>query len=276
MFASITDRVRLANGVEMPWLGLGVFPMRQGTETYAAVRAALDAGYRSIDTAAAYHNEASVGKAMLDSGIARSEIFVTTKVWNSDQGYRSTLKAFDLSREKLGLDNVDLYLIHWPIKGRYLDTWKALEKLYRDGLARAIGVSNFQVHHLRDVLAVCEVRPVLNQVEFHPQLRQAELHRFCMENQIQLEAWGPLGTGALLKDPAIAGVAQKYHKTPAQVLIRWDLQHEVVTIPKSSHADRIRENSQVFDFAISIEDMLRIDRMDRNNRLGSDPENFDF
>jgi diketogulonate reductase-like aldo/keto reductase len=260
----------------MPWLGLGVFPMRQGAETENAVRKALEAGYRSIDTAAAYHNEASVGKAIADSGIARHEIFITTKVWNIDHGYQATLKAFEASRKKLKLDTIDLYLIHWPVKGRYIDTWRALEKLYKDGLARAIGLSNFQIHHLKDILAICEVKPVLNQVEFHPRLRQKDLHQFCIQNEIQLEAWGPLGQGALLTNPVIADLAGKYHKTSAQVLIRWDLQHEVVTIPKSSRPQRIIENSQVFDFAISAEDMARIDQLDEDCRFGDDPDNFNF
>jgi diketogulonate reductase-like aldo/keto reductase len=272
----ISDRVILANGTKMPWLGLGVFPMRQGEETENAVRKALEAGYRSIDTAAAYHNEASVGKAIADSGIARQEIFITTKVWNIDHGYQATLKAFEASRKKLKLDTIDLYLIHWPVKGRYIDTWRALEKLYKDGLARAIGLSNFQIHHLKDILAICEIKPVLNQVEFHPQLRQKGLHLFCIQNEIQLEAWGPLGQGALLTNPVIADLARKYHKTSAQVLIRWDLQHEVVTIPKSSKPQRIIENSQVFDFAISAEDMARIDLLDEDHRFGDDPDDFNF
>jgi diketogulonate reductase-like aldo/keto reductase len=273
---SIRDCTVLNNQVEMPWLGLGVFSMKNGAETENAVRRALDAGYRSIDTAAAYGNEASVGKAIADSGILRQEIFVTTKVWNSDQGYQSTLKAFDESRKKLKLDAVDLYLVHWPVQGRYIETWKALEKIYRDGLARAIGLSNFQIHHMKDILGICEVKPVLNQVEFHPQLRQKELHQFCIDNQVQLEAWSPLGQGNSLKNPTIVGLAQKYNKTPAQLLLRWDLQHEVVTIPKSSHPQRIIENTQVFDFEISPEDVLRLDRLDERHRYGDDPDNFDF
>ncbi len=273
---SINDCTVLNNQVKMPWLGFGVFLMREGAETENAVQAALAAGYRSIDTAKVYGNEASVGRAIASSGIPRQEVFVTTKVWNSDQGYQSTLKVFDQSLKKLKLDFVDLYLIHWPVKGRYVDTWKALEKLYHDGLARAIGLSNFQIHHLQDILAICDVRPAVNQVEFHPQLLQAGLHRFCVENQIQLEAWSPLGQGLTLTNPTITAIARQYNKTPAQIVIRWDLQHAVVTIPKSSHPRRIVENAQVFDFEISPEDMARIDQLDENLHTGADPDNFNF
>ncbi len=272
----ISDRVVLANGVQMPWLGLGVFPLKEGAETENAVLAALGAGYRSFDTASVYQNEASVGRAVASCGLPRQEIFITTKVWNSDQGYRSTLKAFEQSRERLMLDPIDLYLIHWPVKGRYLDTWRALEQLYEDGRVRAIGLSNFQIHHLEEILAICKIRPVVNQVEFHPYLRQPELHRFCIENQIQLEAWSPLAQGEALTSPVIGELARHYGKTPAQILIRWDLQHQVVTIPKSGRPQRIIENSQVFDFEISLQDMARIDRLDENRRIGDDPDNFHF
>ncbi len=276
MINSIHEYTTLNNGVKMPWLGLGVFTVKNGPETENSVLAALEAGYRSIDTAAAYGNETSVGKAMRDSGIPRQDIFVTTKVWNSDQGYERTLKAFEKSRKRLKLDTIDLYLIHWPVKGRYVDTWKALEKLYQDGAVRAIGLSNFLVHHLKDILAICTVRPALDQVEFHPELRQEALHRFCQENQVQLEAWAPLGRGRTLANSTIADLAGKYQKTPAQILIRWDLQHEVVSIPKSIHRERIHENCQVFDFEIAPEDMQRIDRLDENHRFGADPDNFNF
>lgn len=276
MINHITDCTLLNNNVEMPWLGLGVYRTQEGAETENAVLVALETGYRSIDTAALYKNEADVGRAIAGSGIPRQDIFITTKVWNSDQGYETTLRAFDQSLRKLKLDYVDLYLVHWPVKGRYVETWKALEKLYRDGLVRAIGLSNFLIHHIQDILAICQVRPVVNQVEFHPMLRQEGLHRFCIHNQIQLEAWAPLAKGRMMDHPTLVAIAEKAHKTPAQVLIRWDLQHEVVSIPKSSQASRIVENSRVFDFELSAQDMERIDQLDEDRRIGAHPDHFDF
>lgn len=276
MLKSIRDYTSLNNQVEMPWLGFGVFMMEEGVETENAVSTALEVGYRSIDTAAIYKNEVGVGKAIARSGIPRQEIFLTTKVWNSDQGYQSTLKAFEESRKKLKVDYVDLYLIHWPVKGRYVDTWKALEKLYRDGSVRVIGLSNFLIHHMEDILAICEITPAVNQVELHPELRMEALHKFCIANRIQLEGYAPLGQGQSLTVPLIVEMAKKYYKTPAQILIRWALQHRIVTIPKSSHPDRIKENSKVFDFILSDEDMICIDQLDANRRVGADPDNFDF
>jgi len=276
MVVSIKDCTVLNNNVEMPWLGLGVFKMKEGDETENAIRAALDYGYRSIDTAAIYRNEEGVGRAIKNSGIHKDELFITTKVWNSNQGYETTLKAFDESRRKLQLDVIDLYLIHWPVKGKYTETWKALEKLYTDGSVRAIGLSNFLVHHIQDILEICEIPPMVDQVEFHPQLRQPELHRFCVEHQIQLEAWAPLGQSRSLQNPAVVEIAEKHGKTPAQILIRWDLQLEVVTIPKSSKPERILENCQVFDFSLDSSDMERIGRLDENLRFSDDPDTFDF
>jgi len=276
MVVSIKDCTVLNNNVEMPWLGLGVFKMKEGDETENAIRAALDYGYRSIDTAAIYRNEEGVGRAIKNSGIHKDELFITTKVWNSNQGYETTLKAFDESRRKLQLDVIDLYLIHWPVKGKYTETWKALEKLYTDGSVRAIGLSNFLVHHIQDILEICEIPPMVDQVEFHPQLRQPELHRFCVEHQIQLEAWAPLGQSRSLQNPAVVEIAEKHGKSPAQILIRWDLQLEVVTIPKSSKPERILENCQVFDFSLDSSDMERIGRLDENLRFSDDPDTFDF
>jgi diketogulonate reductase-like aldo/keto reductase len=276
MITSINDYTVLNNGVIMPWLGFGVFLMEEGRETEGSVRKALEVGYRSIDTATIYENEAGVGKAIADSGIPREEIFVTTKVWNSDQGYERTLRVFDESLKKLNMDYVDLYLIHWPVKGRSLDTWKALEKLYEDGVVRAIGLSNYRIRHIKDILAVCNVKPTVNQVEFHPQLRQAELHHFCIENQIQLEAWAPLMQGRGLSLPEIIEISQKHDKTPAQVLIRWDLQHAVVTIPKSSTPERIAANADVFDFKLSEEDMARIDSLNLEQQAVEYPDDIDY
>lgn len=276
MISSITDTTRLNNGLEMPWLGFGVFQIEPGEETELAVRRALDAGYRSIDTAAIYENEAGVGNAIQASSVPREDLFITTKVWNSDQGYDSALKAFDESMEKLQIDVLDLYLVHWPVAGRYVETWKALEKLYKDGRVKAIGLSNFQVHHIQDILEMCEVPPTVNQVEFHPRLRQPELHKFCIENHIQLQAWAPLMQGKALKMSELVQLGEKYGKSPAQILIRWDLQLQVLTIPKSITPHRIIENSQVFDFEISDEDMALIASLDRHERVGPDPDNFDF
>ncbi|MBB6636606.1 aldo/keto reductase [Cohnella thailandensis] len=271
----LTDTAVLHNGVHMPRLGLGVFKVKEGEEVERAVRTAIEAGYRSIDTAKAYNNEEGVGRAIKDSGVSPGELFVTTKVWNSDQGYDSTLRAFEASRERLGLDAIDLYLVHWPVKGKYLETYRALEKLYRDGAVRAIGVSNFQIHHLKDILEAFEIKPMVNQVEYHPLLSQVELRRFCEREGIQLEAWSPLMQGNL-DVPEIAELAAKHGKTAAQIVLRWDLQHGVVTIPKSTNERRIRENADVFDFELSAEDMALLDGLNRNRRFGSDPDNFHF
>lgn len=271
----ITDTTKLNNGVQMPWLGFGVFQTKEGDEVINAVRDALETGYRSIDTAAVYGNETGVGAAIRQSGVPRGELFVTTKVWNSNQGYDTTLRAFDESRKKLGIDIIDLYLIHWPVKGKYKDTWKAMEKLYRDGSVRAIGVSNFQVHHLNDLLESSEVVPTVNQIELHPLLSQIELRNYCQQKGIQVEAWSPLIAGKH-NLPLLNELAEKYHKSPAQIILRWDLQHGIVTIPKSIHTERIRENANVFDFTLSDEDIQRLDGLNRNERVGPDPDNFNF
>jgi diketogulonate reductase-like aldo/keto reductase len=270
----LADTAVLHNGVRMPRLGLGVFKVSEG-EVERAVRIAIEAGYRSIDTAKAYGNEEGVGLAIKASGIPREELFITTKVWNTDQGYESTLRAFEASRKRLGLDVIDLYLVHWPVKGKYMETYRALVKLYNEGAVRAIGVSNFQIHHLKDVLAEFEIKPMVNQVEYHPLLSQVELREFCERNGIQLEAWSPLMQGNL-DVPEIKALAEKHGKTPAQIVLRWDLQHGVVTIPKSTNERRIRENADVFDFELTGDDMKLLDSLNRNRRFGSDPDNFNF
>lgn len=272
----ISERATLSNGVEMPWLGLGVYKAEEGEEVERAVKAALAVGYRSVDTAALYENEVGVGKAVRESGVPREDVFITTKVWNTDQGFESTLSAFEESRKKLGMEYVDLYLVHWPVKGKYKKTWKALEKLYKEGYVRAIGVSNFQIHHLEDLIGDCEFKPMVNQVEFHPLLTQEELRRYCKDEKIQMEAWRPLTRGQIFDNPVIQQLAEKHGKTPAQVILRWNLQHEVVTIPKSVHENRIKENAAIFDFELSAEDMAAIDGLNSNTRLGPDPDNFDF
>jgi methylglyoxal/glyoxal reductase len=273
---NLQDTTTLHNGVKMPWFGLGVFKVQEGSEVVESVKAALRNGYKSIDTAAVYKNEEGVGQAIRDAGVLREELFITTKVWNSDQGYESTLQAFETSMEKLGLEYLDLYLIHWPVAGKYKETWRALEKLYRDGRVRAIGVSNFHVHHLKDLMADAEIKPMVNQVEYHPHLAQTELLEFCKAEGIQMEAWSPLKQGELLTEPTIVEIAEKHKKTPAQVILRWDLQTGVVTIPKSIKEHRIIENADIFDFELSADDMDRLNSLNKDERVGPDPDNFDF
>ncbi|RAR42925.1 aldo/keto reductase [Paenibacillus sp. MDMC362] len=272
---TFTDGPTLNDGVKMPWLGLGVWKTKEGEEVIQSVKSAIAAGYRSIDTAAIYGNEEGVGQAIRESGVSRDELFITTKVWNDDQGYEKTLQAFETSRKKLGLDIVDLYLVHWPGKDKYLDTWKALIHLQKEGLVRSIGVSNFQIRHLQHIIEDTGVVPVVNQVELHPLLSQKELLGFARENQIVLEAWSPLMQGNL-DQPILAQIAEKYGKTTAQVILRWDIQNGVIVIPKSVKEHRIRENAGIFDFELSAEDMAAIDGLNHNKRFGSNPDEFLF
>lgn len=280
MVKNLQDTTTLNNGVKMPWFGLGVFKVEEGPELVNAVKYAIKHGYRSIDTAAIYENEAGVGQAIREAieeeGISREDLFITSKVWNSDLGYESTLAAYEASLNKLGLDYLDLYLIHWPVEGKYKDAWRALETLYKEGKVRAIGVSNFQVHHLEDLLKDAEIKPMINQVEYHPRLTQLEVKTFCQDNGIQLEAWSPLMQGQLLDQPVLKDIANKYNKTVPQVILRWDLQNGVVTIPKSTKEHRIVENANIFDFELSNEDMELINSLNQNLRVGPDPDNFDF
>jgi methylglyoxal/glyoxal reductase len=264
MLLTLDSRAKLNNRIEIPRLGLGVYQSPPGEITRRTVRYALKIGYRHIDTAQLYGNEADVGRALLESGISRKEIFITTKVWNSYQGYDSTLQACEGSLRRLGLSYVDLYLIHWPVQGVSDETWRAMIKLWRQGKAQAIGVSNYSISQLKEVLENSDVVPAVDQVEFHPFLYQQDLLQFCRNNKIQLEAYSPLTRGNRLNHPNIVEVAKKYDKTPAQVLIRWSLQHDVVVIPKSIHEDRIRENSQVFDFQLEPEDMKTLDSLNEN------------
>ncbi|WP_108671850.1 aldo/keto reductase [Peribacillus acanthi] len=271
-----TETITLHNGVKMPKLGFGVYLVEEGATTVDSVKKAIEVGYRSIDTAAIYKNEKGVGQAIRESGIPREELFITTKVWNSDQGYETTLQAFEDSLERLGLDYLDLYLIHWPVKGKYIETWKAMEKLYEDGKVRAIGVSNFNVHHLEDILEHGKHKPVINQIELHPRLSQVEIREFCSKHEIAVEAWSPIGQGKLLDEPTINHVATKHSKSPAQVILRWHLQHGTVIIPKSITPSRIEENTQIFDFELSLEEMTQIDALNMDARFGPDPDNFNF
>lgn len=275
MTKALTESTVLSNGVTMPWFGLGVWKMKDDGEAERTVKAAIETGYRSIDTAAIYDNESGVGAGIRASGIDRKDIFVTTKVWNARQGYDSALAAFDESLDKLGMDYIDLLLIHWPVKGKYKDTWRALESIYRAGKARTIGVSNFQIHHLQDLMTSSELVPMVNQIEYHPLLTQKELHAFCKGNNIQLTAWSPLMQGNL-DIQLLSEIGAKYGKTPAQVVLRWDLHNEVVTIPKTSNVDRLKENADIFDFALTAEEINQISSLNRNQRFGADPDNFDF
>src|SRR5699024_3692666 len=264
--------ITLNNALKMPQLGFGVWQVPE-EKVAVVVKKALNVGYRSIDTAKVYENERGVGEAIADSRIPREELFITTKVWNSDHGYENTLKAFDSSLEKLGLDYIDLYLIHWPTPkyDDYIDTYKALEKLYNDGCVKAIGLCNFTVEQLQRILNECDVKPVLNQVECHPYLQQTELKEFCLKHDIYVEAWSPLHQGGkALNDPLIQEIAKKHGKTTAQVIIRWHLQSGVIVIPKSVTPARIEENFNVFDFELTEGDMGKIEDLNRNERKGPD------
>ncbi|MFB7532981.1 aldo/keto reductase [Streptomyces sp. NPDC056178] len=265
--------VTFNNGVEIPQLGFGVFQVPDD-ETTAAVTAALETGYRSIDTAAIYGNETGVGRALAASGLPREDLFITTKLWNADQGYDATLRAFDASLAKLGLDYVDLYLIHWPAPARdlYRDSWRALERLAEEGRIRAAGVSNFQPGHLLRLLDGATLTPVVNQIELHPGLQQAELRTFHAERKIATEAWSPLAQGAVLDHPVIGELAAKYGKTPAQVVIRWHLQLGNIVIPKSVTPARIRENFDVFGFELTADEMQAVAALDRDLRTGPHPD----
>ena len=267
--------VTLNDGNTIPQIGFGVFQVPE-EETYNAVTAALQAGYRSIDTAKAYGNEEGVGKAIADSGIAREELFVTTKLWNDDHGHDEALKAFDASLSKLGLDYLDLYLIHWPVpaQDRYVDTYKAFEQLRSEGRVRSIGVSNFTEAHLQRLLEETSVVPVLNQVELHPNFTQKELRAFHAEHNIVTEAWSPLAQGDLLDNAKLGTIAQAHGKTPAQVVLRWHMQLGNVAIPKSVTPERIAANIDVFDFELTGDEMVTIDTLGNGERRGPDPETF--
>ncbi len=272
MSLGLESRISLNDGNKMPVLGLGVWQAASGRETRKAVAVALETGYRLIDTAKLYGNERDVGAAIRESGIPREEVFVTTKLWNNDHGYEAALRAFERSRRELGLDHVDLYLIHWPVPSLRDESWKALAKLHESGLARSIGVSNYTIRHLEAMASTSPVPPAVNQVEFHPFLYQEDLLGFCRRRGIQLEAYSPLTRGHRLTDPAITGIAAKYGRTPAQVLIRWNLQHGLVVIPKSVRPERIRENAAVFDFELKGEDMKLLDSLDESSHVAWNPD----
>lgn len=273
MELTIRSTIRLNNGVEIPRLGLGVYRAAAGAETRNAVLWALEAGYRHVDTAAAYGNEADVGRAIRESGIPRANVFVTTKLWNDDHGYDAALAAFDASLERLGFDYVDLYLIHWPVPELRLESWRALERLYEEGRAHAIGVSNYMVQHLEELLAHCTVVPAVNQIELTPWSwrTRRDVVELCRAHGIALEAYSPLTKGRKLGDPTLRAVAERVGRTPAQVLIRWALERDLIVIPKSANRGRIRENADVFDFTLSPADMERLEALDEGLVTGWDP-----
>jgi len=268
--------VTLNNGVEMPQLGFGVWQITPDERATQAVLTAFDAGYRAVDTARIYTNEGGVGAALEASDLARSDVFVTTKLWNNEQGYDSVLRAFDNSLAKLGTDYIDMYLVHWPVPfhNRYVETWRAFEKLYSDGRVRAIGVSNFEPNHLRTLLDSANVVPALNQIEFHPYLQQHELYSLHRELGIATESWSPLGQGTVLEDPVIGAIAQRLERTPAQVILRWQLQLGNIVVPKSATESRIRENIALFDFELSGDDMDALAAIHRGERVGQHPNDF--
>ena len=266
-----TTTLPLRSGGAIPQVGLGVWQSARGDATKNAVLGALRHGYRHVDTARIYGNEADVGEAVRESGVARSELFVTTKLWNDDQGYDKALGAFDKSLARLGLDYVDLYLIHWPVAGKRKDSWRALEKLKADGRARHIGVSNFLVRHLEELLGDAKEPPAVNQIEIHPFLQHCDTRAFCTKHDVVVEAYSPLTSGQKLNDPAITAVAQRVGRSNAQVLLRWGIQHGLVVLPKSTHDARIAENGDIFGFTLDAEAMQALDSLDAGEAMGWDP-----
>ncbi len=271
-----TAKITLNNGTSMPVFGLGVFLAKDGDETRYAVTEALKAGYRHIDTAAVYNNERSVGKAVRESRIPREDLFITTKLWNKDIRNHRVKEALHRSLDNLKMDYVDLYLVHWPIENRVSSVWPEMEELYKEGRVKAVGVSNYHIHHLNELLPAADIVPAVNQVECHPYLQQRELRSFCAEKGIVFESWGPLMQGHFLKVREILDIAEKYKRTPAQITLRWGLQNNIVLIPKSVKKDRIISNADIFSFELSEDDMETLNCLDRNQRMGPDPDNFNF
>jgi diketogulonate reductase-like aldo/keto reductase len=274
MELTITSAKTLHNGVEMPRFGLGVYKMTDKEVAVEAMITAINNGYKAIDTASLYDNEREVGEAVRASNAKREELFITSKVWNTDQGYDKTLRAFEASLERLGFDYLDLYLTHWAVPGKYEDTYRALQRLYDEKLVRSIGVSNHQQHHLEKILATANTKPMVNQIELHPQLTQEPLRDFCAANDMAVTSWSPLARGTLMEDKALRKIAEQHGKTVAQIIIRWHLQSDLIVIPKSVTPSRISENADVFGFALSAEEMAMIDALNKDRRTGMHPDSI--
>ncbi len=272
MDLTINSTKTLHNGVEMPRFGLGVYKMTDKEEAVNAMIAAIEAGYKAIDTAAVYENEQEVGEAVRNSAVKREDLFITSKVWNTDQGYDQTLRAFEASLERLGFDYLDLYLTHWAVPGKYEETYRAIQRLYDEKLVRAIGVSNHHQPHLERILAKANTKPMVNQIELHPQLTQEPLREFCAQQEIAVTSWSPLARGRLLDDAVLAEIAAKHNKTIAQVIIRWHLQNDLIVIPKSVTPSRIIENADVYDFSLAVEEIKAIDDLNQDWRTGTNPD----
>lgn len=276
MSKHIGARAPLTGGASIPWLGFGLYNITDAKVLRRAIDTALDSGYRAFDNATLYGNETEVGAALAASGLPREELFITSKVWNGEQGYAETLAAFQRSLERLRLDHLDLYLLHWPVPGKFEDSWRALEKLYRDGLVKAIGVSNFERHHLRRLIARGEIRPALNQVELHPELARDELERWCTGEGIRLQAWSPLQHGKILAHPVLRDIARAHGRSPAQIVLAWLLARDIAVVPKAATPAHIRDNAGVFDLELTPADIARIDALDAGRRIGPDPDTVDY
>ncbi len=274
MTEGLRETVEIASGVHMPRLGLGTYKADEGSEVERAVNVALDLGYRNIDTASMYGNERGIGRALAESDVPREEVFISTKVWNDEQGYDNTKEAMRGSLERLGTDHVDLYLVHWPVAELMEETWRAMEELLEEGKTRAIGVCNFLEHHLDRLFDIGNVPPAVDQVEHQPRLPQPGLRDYCAAHDVQMQAWAPIMRGEVLDIPELVEIGERYDKTAVQVTLRWILQHGVVTIPKSVHADRIEQNADIFDFELSDEEMAIVDGLDEGERIGPHPDRF--